>query len=88
MRFVDFINAGDFLQVKELAPMNAAPTTAPAQPGSAQAATAGQPPGGVDPKQAAMMVKQQQEQKKQLQDQIKQTEQQLADLRKQLATLG
>jgi hypothetical protein len=48
----------------------------------------GQPPGGLDPAQAALAANQQQEQKKQIQDQIKQTEQQLTDLRKQLADLG
>ena len=53
-----------------------------------KATVSGQPPGGLDPAQAAMAAKQQQEQKKQLQDQIKQTEEQLADLRKQLAQLG
>jgi hypothetical protein len=59
---------------------------APAAPGAAPAA--GQAAGGVDPKQAAAMIKQQADQKKAIQDQIKQAEQSLIDLRKQLASIG
>ena len=63
-----------------------APAPAPATPG--QPPAAGQAAGGVDPKQAAAMIKQQADQKKAIQDQIKQAEQSLIGLRKQLASVG
>ena len=69
------------------APMPA-PGTAPAPATPGQPPAAGQAAGGVDPKQAAAMIKQQADQKKAIQDQIKQAEQSLANLRKQLASIG
>lgn len=63
------------------------PGTAPA-PAAGAAPAAGQAAGGVDPKQAAAMIKQQADQKKAIQDQIRQAEQSLIDLRKQLASIG
>jgi hypothetical protein len=87
MKLSNIVSENELARLSELdAPMiGMAPPPGAAQTVSGQA---GQPPGGVDPKQAAMMIKQRAEQKKQIQDQIKQTEQQLADLRKQLAQLG
>jgi hypothetical protein len=71
------------------APMPApAPGTAPAPATPGQPPAAGQAAGGVDPKQAAAMIKQQADQKKAIQDQIKQAEQSLVNLRKQLASIG
>lgn len=64
------------------------PGTAPAPTTGGQPPVAGQTAGGVDPKQAAAMIKQQADQKKAIQDQIRQAEQSLADLRKQLASVG
>jgi hypothetical protein len=69
------------------APMPA-PGIAPAPATPGQPPAAGQAAGGVDPKQAAAMIKQQADQKKAIQDQIKQAEQSLANLRKQLASIG
>lgn len=67
-------------------------STNPVTPGTAPAVgmsqQAGQPPGGMNPGQAAMAAKQQQDQKTELQSQIKQTEQQLMDLRKKLSELN
>jgi hypothetical protein len=87
MKLSNIVSENELARLSELdAPMiGMAPPASAAQPASGQS---GQPPGGLDPKQAAMMIKQRAEQKKQVQDQIKQTEQQLADLRKQLAQLG
>ena len=48
----------------------------------------GQPIGGLDPAQAAMAAKEQQEKKKEIQDAIKQKQQELTDLQKELAQLG
>jgi hypothetical protein len=81
-------------QLKEVGELSTAPApTAGDQPSTAP--TSGQPTGGLDPKQAAMMIKQKQDQKKQLQDAIKAKQQEiqgaqkaLADMQKQLATLG
>ena len=64
------------------------PGTAPAPATPGQPPAAGQAAGGVDPKQAAAMIKQQADQKKAIQDQIRQAEQSLNDLRKQLASVG
>lgn len=63
-----------------------APTAGGAQ--ATQQATSGQPPGGLDPAQAAMAAKEQQEKKKELQDAIKTKQAELQDLQKQLAQLG
>ena len=51
-------------------------------------ATSGMAGSGMDPAQAAMAAKEQQEKKKEIQDAIKAKEQELADLRKQLGQLG
>ena len=84
MRLSNIVSENEFARLSELdAPMLGAIPPA----GLAQTAP-GQPPGGVDPKQAAMMIKQRTEQKKQVQDQIVQTQKQLQDLQKQLAQLG
>jgi uncharacterized protein HemX len=53
-----------------------------------QQATSGQPPRGLDPAQAAMAAKEQQEKKKELQDAIKSKQAELQDLQKQLAQQG
>jgi hypothetical protein len=63
-------------------------TATPGTPPTQTPPQSGQPVGGLNPQQAAMAAKQQQDQKKALQDQIKQAEQQLQNLRKQLAELG
>lgn len=90
MKFDQLFSEQEFLKIRELAPMGAAPTGAAMAPGMSPAP--GQAAVGVDPQAAqkaqAMAVKQMQDQKKQVQDQIKQTEQQLMDLRKKLAELG
>jgi hypothetical protein len=84
MRLSNIVSENEFARLSELdAPMLGA--TPPM--GAAQTAP-GQPPGTVDPKQAAMMIKQRADQKKQVQDQIVQTQKQLQDLQKQLAQLG
>jgi hypothetical protein len=86
MRLSNIVSENEFARLSELdAPMlGATPLPGAAQPAPVQS---GQPPGGLDPKQAAMMIKQRADQKKQLQDQIVQTQKQLQDLQKQLAQL-
>ena len=90
MKFDQLFSEEEFLKIRELAPMAAAPVGAAMTPGMQPAP--GQAAVGVDPQAAAkaqaMAVKQMQDQKKAIQDQIKQTEQQLQDLRKKLAELG
>lgn len=77
----------DILSEAPIPTPGAAPAAgAPAASGAAPAA--GQAAGGVDPKQAAAMIKQQADQKKAIQDQIRQAEQSLIELRKQLASIG
>lgn len=85
-------------QLSELAPALGAVPAAGSQPaaqtGIQPAAKvgsppqSGQPPGGLNPAQAAMAAKQQQDRKKEIQDAIKQKQQELQDLQKQLAQLG
>ncbi len=81
-------------QLKEVGELSTAPSPMSGDQQTA-APTSGQPAGGLDPKQAAMMIKQKQDQKKQLQDAIKAKQQEiqgaqkaLVDMQKQLATLG
>lgn len=74
------------MKLSEIAPMPM-PGAAPA-PGAKSMAVGGQAIGGVDPKQAAMMIKQKNDQKKQLQDAIKAKQGELQALQKQLADLG
>lgn len=77
-------------QLAELTPMQGPAGSAPQpMPGS----MIGQKPSGLaggqmDPAQAAMAVKQRQEQKKSIQDAIKQKQKELADLQKQLSQIG
>ena len=88
MRLSNIVSENEFARLSELdAPMlGAIPPAGAAQ--TSPGAAPGQSPGTVDPKQAAMMIKQRADQKKQVQDQIVQTQKQLQDLQKQLAQLG
>lgn len=97
MRFQDVAPSKDFFKVKEAIPamgMAAPGAAAPANPAMAQQpqpgqlTQAGQPPGGLDPKTAALEKQKIDREKEQLRLQIQQTQKQLEDMRKRLAELG